>query len=521
MTGRPVVLPADLLVYATTDRAPLYTALLHAFGEANDRLTTSLALEDVRRHLAAVGWDEPLDDAELTGVLGRMREWRLLDAGQNHAEQYRTAQEYERRNLQYALTRQGEAALAAHAAATATLEATGALQTAVLEALADVLVRLVDIAGRLDARASASGAASAAERQAFVAFQELDAHLDMMRTGIRQFNGDLQRLLRADDVDDTVFAQVKDATVRYLDEYVARLDERVARIARRAGRVRSSGLDRLLVAALRGAELPPHPRAEERDAQWLEHARTRWDGLESWFAPADGADPRARLLSATARRAIVSLLQAVDRLRASRRRPSSVQEDLRTVARLFATAPTTEDVHRVWREAFGLHPARHAHLGHEDPDQAPRGVSWADAPPVPVSALLRESGITEKHARAARVRDVSVVRRRRAELARAERAQAEAALRVLGADGPVRLSEVGELEPGAFAAFLDLLGRAVGETARGGLLRASSSDGRVAVTLQIPDGGARAVVRTSTGVLDCPDYLLTVAVRRTPGEAAR
>lgn len=512
MSARPTVLPSDLFIFATAERAPLYTALLHAFGEANDRLATSLAVEDVRQHLAAVGWQDPVDEDDLVAALSKMREWRLLDAGQNHAEQYRTAHEYERRNLQYSLTRRGEAALAGHLAASGALEATGALQTAVLEAIADALGRLVEIAGRLGAREFAGVPASDAERQVFIAFQELDSHLDAMRSGIRQFNGDLQRLLRAEEVDDAVFAQVKDATVRYLDEYVQRLDERTARIDHAVDRVRETGVERLLGAALRGAELPPHPEPEERDARWLDHAGARWSGLEAWFAPQDGAEPRAHLLSATARRAIVSLLQVVDRLRAARRRPSSVQADLRAVARLFATAPSTSDVHRVWREAFGLHPARHTQLGHEDPDVVPRGTPWAVAPPVPVSALLRESGITEKHSRAARVRDVAEVRRRRAETARAERAEAEAALRQLGGGGAVRLSAVGELAPSAFGAFLDLLGRAVGARSSDGVRRASSSDGRLTIVLVAPEDGARALVRTSTGALDCPDYELAITI---------
>lgn len=520
MSPRPMVLPGDLFAFATAERAPLYTALLHAFGEANDRLATSLAVEDVRQHLAAVGWDDPVEDDDLNVAMGQMRVWRLLDAGQNHAEQYRTAHEYERRNLQYSLTRRGEAALAGHLAASGALEATGALQTAVLEALADVLGHLVEIAGRLGPESPPVAPASAPERQAFIAFQELDGHLDTMRSGIRQFNGDLQRLLRAEEVDDAVFAQVKDATVRYLDEYVSRLDERTARIGRAVDRVRATGVERLLGAALRGAELPPHPEPEDRDTRWLDHARARWSGLETWFAPDGGTDPRAHLLSATARRAIVSLLQVVDRLRAARRRPSSVQADLRTVARLFATAPSTQDVHRVWREAFGLHPARHTQIGHEDPDLVPRGTPWAVAPPVPVSALLRESGITEKHSRAARVRDVAEIRRRRAETARAQRAEAEAALRELGGGGAVRLSAVGELAPSAFGAFLELLGHAVAVRASDGVRRASSSDGRLAVELRPAYDGARASVRTTTGVLDCPDYELTIMIGGTAAFAA-
>ena len=515
---RPSTLPADLLVFTTTERAPLYTALLYAFGEANERLVTSLALDDVHAYLRTVGWQDPVVDDDLVRALDQLGTWRLVAAGQNHAEQYRTAHEYERRNLQYALTRHGEGALAAHAAAVATLEAAGALQTAVLEAIAETLGRLVEIGVTLDTSTRPATSSSATDRRAFATLQELDGHLDAMRAGIRQFNGDLQRLLRSDDVDEEVFVEVKEATVRYLDEYVTRLDERAERIRRAVDRLREVGVDRVHAAALRGAELPPHPEAAERDARWLDHARGRWSGLESWFAPTSGA-PRVHLLSATARRAIVSLLQVVDRMRAARRRPSSIQADLRTLARLFASAPTDADLHRLARASFGLHPARHTHLGHEDPDVVPRGASWADADPVPVSALLRESGMTEKHARPARVRDVAAVRKERAERARAERAATEAALREIGTDTPVRLSHIGTLDTAPFTAFLDLLGRAVCASTVGGALRASTSDGRVDAVLRPPTDGSRTLLRTSTGALDCPDYEVMITMSRRPALA--
>ncbi|MFT4217093.1 MAG: TIGR02677 family protein [Micropruina sp.] len=519
MPVQPRFLPEDLFAFAGADRGPLYTALLYAFGEANEQLLTSLALDDVRAHLLDVGWPQPPDDAELTAALQQLRNWQLVDAGQNHSEHYRTAHEYERRNLQYSLTRNGEAALAGHQAAVSALESTGGLQTAVLDAIAETLARLARLAQALpDADPTSASEASTEQRRSYAAFQELTGHLDALRTGVRTFNSDLQRLLRADEVDDTVFGEVKEATVRYLDDYVTRLDDRTARIRHGIDRVRSAGLDRLLSAALAGAELPPHPRPDERDAQWLDAARARWAGLEAWFAPADGVQPRAQLLSATARRAIVSLLQVVDRMRTARRRPSSAQADLRRLAQLFAAAPADDDLHRLWRAAFGLHPARHTHLGHADPELVPNGASWAEADPVPVSALLRETGQTEKFSRPSRVRDVAEVRAQRAARARAERAAAEQAIRALGTDGPIRISQLTSLNTDAFTAFLDLLGRAVANPPRAGRLHAKSADGRVEVTLTIPGDGGRAVLRTTTGTLECPDYELSILAphRRVP-----
>ncbi|MEU6441644.1 DUF2397 family protein [Streptomyces sp. NPDC047046] len=55
----------------------------------------------------------------------------LLDVVHHHAGQYRTAEEYERRNQQYSLTRRGEAAPAGVRHAPEILASTGALRTAV------------------------------------------------------------------------------------------------------------------------------------------------------------------------------------------------------------------------------------------------------------------------------------------------------------------------------------------------------------------------------------------------------
>jgi len=101
--------PPELFRFTHVDLGYLYVSMLHAFGEANERLETSLGLDDVRAQLRSIGWLDALDDDDLIAALGQLRLWNLIDVIQSHAADYRTASEYERRNLQYSLTRQGEA----------------------------------------------------------------------------------------------------------------------------------------------------------------------------------------------------------------------------------------------------------------------------------------------------------------------------------------------------------------------------------------------------------------------------
>ena len=499
------LLPAELFRFATTDRLELHTAVLYAFGSANDRMVTSLTADDVRAHLRAVGWRDDLTDEDLASSLDQLVSWKLLDVGQNHTERYRTARDYERRNLQYAVTRAGEAALAGHMATVEALSATGALQSAVLEAITEKLDALADLMN------ATSTDAIMTDRQVYVRLQELEGHLAALAGNVKQFNGELQRLLRAENVDEGTFLQVKQSTVTYLQEYISRLDERAARVRRALYRVRETGIERMFARAYAGAELPPYLRSPERELEWLAQGEARWAGLDAWFAPTDGTGPRIADLSATGRRAIVALLQVIDRMRAARRRPSSTEADLRQLARWFAAAPDDKSLHRLWRVAFGQSSARHAHVAHPDPDTIAAGTRWADAEPVPVSRTLRESGRTEVFSRTGRVRDVAAVRRERAERARVEHEAARVALESLCTDGRTRLSALAELDAEPFRQLLDLVGRAVSQPFSAER-RARSADGRVEIVLASPKDGARAAIRTPAGVLDCPDFELTITL---------
>ncbi|ANW21356.1 TIGR02677 family protein [Streptomyces clavuligerus] len=512
--------PPEMFRFITGETADLNGAVLEAFGVAGEHLETELGLDGVRERLRAVGWVSDLQDEELHEALKRLVKWELLDVVHNHAQNYRTAEEYERRNLHYSLTRRGEAALAGVRHALEVLASTGALQTAVLEAIAD----------RLDELTVLSGEHSAADRRIFSTLRELEGHLESLVENTKAFNGQLQRLLRAEGVDLDVFREVKAATVAYIQEFLVNLDRRGETVAAAVARVEERGIAVLRERALRGAELPPTP-GEDPAAGWLESRRARWAGLRAWFLPDGGARPRIEQLHDIARRAIVSLLQVLERINESRRRPSSVVQDFRELARWFAAAPDEEDLHRLWSAAFGLGPARHAHLAHPDPELIPSSHSWSDAPPVKVSALLRTSGRTERFTRTAKVRDVTEVRAERAERARAERAELARAWQALETDGPVRLSSFRALDPMVFDRLLDLLGRALAARRDAdGRRRATTGDGRAEVVLSPPPDGRTAVLRTAQGTMTGPDYVIHItavggaisfpAVRSATGQEA-
>ncbi|WP_227996189.1 TIGR02677 family protein [Nocardia australiensis] len=490
--------PPEMFRFTTGDRAGLYVSVLHAFGAANERLETALGIDDVRGRLRTVGWLDALDDDDLTAALEQLCAWNLVDVIQNHSENYRTASEYERRNLQYSLTRQGEAAFAGVQHAMTVLASTGALQTAVLDAIAD---RLADLQQELEL---------GTDRRVFSTLSELESHLEALRGNTKQFNGELQRLLRAEAADLTIFHEVKAATVAYLQEFLANIDHRTHTITTRIAKIEDYGVGLMHQRALLGAELPQLTDSDP-GAAWLEHRRARWEGLRAWFLPADGSVARIEQLHFVGRKAIITLLQVLDRITESRRRSSSAVADFRELARWFAVLPQQDDLHRLWSTAFGMSSSRHAHLAHLDPELVTSTSPWADSPPVEVSPLLRSAGRTERFSRTGRVRDVSEIKAERAERAALERTQLEDAWDMLDTGGAVCLSSFGQLDHEVFERLLDLLGRALGTAPQpDGTRRGSTTDGRIEIVLRPPIDGRWTEINTPRGVFGGPDYVLEI-----------
>jgi len=493
-------LSSDLFRFATTDLRELHTAVLAVFDDAAV-LQPALRLEQVRRAVEEAGWDEPLDDDRLRATLGQLVVWELLDVTQDHAAQYATPEEFERRNLQWSLTPTGEAAIGGVLFAIAQLRRAVSLQPAVLDAIADGL-------GDLHRLLTDGGIDGADAPRVATTLSAVENHHESMVASLRQFNRHLQRLLRDDGADDEVFLDVKRKTVEYLQEYVTGIERRLRRVGGALERVqRDIGVSVLHDVALRGANLAPLA-GEDPAPGWLAERAKRWEALCVWFDPTRADESRISTLLDVARNAVVQLLRVLERRWEARRRSASIADDFRALAAWFASAASDDEAHVLFNAAFGLWPARHAHLVHVDEDAVATTASWLEAPPVEVAPSLRTSGSVAAKGRVAPVGDPSAVRARRQRRQAEELARHERVRDALLTNGRLRLSDLEALEHDTFRELLDLLALALSTSRRSdGSRRASSSDGRVEIALWEPARSAgTARLRTADGILTAPDY---------------
>ncbi|WP_432095715.1 TIGR02677 family protein [Streptomyces sp. bgisy100] len=496
----PLRKPTDRVRFVPGSRAGLDAAVLQVLAAAGECRETALGTDDIRR--VAGGADGPgtVTELDLAAALERLRAWGLLQPNGDGGEAPRPAEEYERGAVRYSLTRHGEAVIAGVRHALGLLDSCGAPRTAVLDAVAE---RLDELDRLLAGPATADG-------RMLAALTELEAHLAELDANTAALHGEPRSPGRAGEAGTAGVPAVRTATPARLQEFLTGLEQRGPALASAVARIEERGVMVLHERALRGAQPPPHGGGDA-EAAWLERRREQWELLRAWFRPADGTPARIQRLHDTARQAVLTLLHMLDRITDPRRPSATTDQDFRELARWFAAAPGEDELHRLWAAAFGLTSARHAHLCHPDPELISPAESWAFAQPVEVSSLLRSSGRTERFTRTARVRDVAGLKAARAERARHERAELEAAWDLLRTDGPVRLSDFGGLEHGVFDRLLDLLGRALSTPPDStGARRGSTGDGRVEVVLREAADGRTAVLRTPHGSLEGPDYLVEV-----------
>ncbi|MBB6174838.1 uncharacterized protein (TIGR02677 family) [Nocardiopsis mwathae] len=506
--------------YLTAPNAPLYRAVMGVFVREKERYTVHLRPEEVHRLLPDA--HRPDEPDTVVDALDRLTEWGNLRPDPD-TTRVTAVEDFYRRRYIYQLTREGEAVEEALAAYDAGLGRRGALQAV---ALADIEARLRELLAHT--RQESPDAAVV-----HLALRDLAGRFGDLADNARAFMGSLQRTIDLHDADVAAFLAYKDRLIGYLERFIGDLVVTGSAVARLLTELERPGLDgdpavdRLLrIAAERDAEdaAPDGPGTTDPAARpdstalaaALDLWRGRWDGLRGWFLHSSGHEPQAKLLRSAAHSAIPQLLAVVSALNERRSGRSDRSADFRALARWFAAAPDDASRHRLWRTAFGLYPARHltvdaTTLDARQADPVPPNTPWAEAEPLRISPQLRKTGTYERRGKPNRITDRTAERRHLAELNRKQAEEIAAARARLDTGGPIRLSDIGELDPAAFGLFLGLLGDAL-STWRPGTTHtvATSNDGGMAIRMRVLDSGGTAEIRTPHGVFRGPDHLVEI-----------
>jgi uncharacterized protein (TIGR02677 family) len=491
-------------------KVDLYRSILRVFGQAKEHFEISLRPAEVVDRL--VKGSVAINAEEVSQALEKLQEWRNLDASQDNSEVH-TVEEFKRPRFLYQFTAAGEATEQALAAFDQHFLRPGELQTTALRSIQDTLDELE----RLLAADELDGA------KAFRALRELTDRFGQLVTRAQSFMRTVQRSIDAPSSQLDLFLQHKEALLSYLERFVGELVTATYRVSTSLRQIEARGVERALSFAaeteLADALQPDDDqRAAARD-EWL----LRWQGLRRWFLGQPDAPSQAEILRGRARAAIPALLETVRRLNDQRASRTDRATDFISLARWFATCPTNEDLHRLWRVAFGLTPARHLRVNDEtqaawEAEDANSRMSWKEAPPYYLTPRLRMLGHATPRGPVRAVIDRSADRARLAALAAEEENLANAARRTLATAQPRRLSELPVLTERELELLLDLLGEANASVANPGeSSRAISEDGTLMIEVETPPTDIPlAVLETKIGTLRGPNFRVTITDLNAP-----
>ncbi|MGH2861513.1 MAG: TIGR02677 family protein, partial [Solirubrobacteraceae bacterium] len=421
-----------------------------------------------------------------------------------------SVEDFHRARFLYQLTQAGEAAERSLAVFDEQLGRRGALQAVALRDIADRLRTLQALAGESEPDVGRAG----------LVLRDLVGRCADLAENAQAFMGSLQRTIDLYELEVDAFLAYKDRLIDYLERFIKDLTGTGAEIAELLAQIDEEDVDRLLtLVAERDAEDVAPGAADSRAesvAAGLAGWRERWLGLRQWFISAPGHPSQAKLLRASALKAIPDLLGVVTMLNQRRTGRSDRNADFRELAVWFAQAPDEAAMHSLWQASFGLNSARHLTI---DADTAQARESspvkpstpWREAPRLMISPRLRRTGSYERRGKPNRVIDRRRERQFLAERAAAEADQTAAARARLVTEHPVRLSQLGELDADAFSLFLALLGHALSarrpdepET------RTVTGDGSLEILLNPISGAGWVEIRTEQGIFRGPDHVLHI-----------
>lgn len=497
--------------YLSAPNAPIYRRVMRVLLAEKERFAVHVRPDQVRAAVATDG-GTPVADEAVVDALEKLAQpaWGNLLAFPD-SSRVTALEDFYRRRMLYQLSREGEAAERALAQYDVALGSRGALQSVALE---DIVALLSSLKEDVGAGASDGAADEARVHQAMRGLR--DRFVELAENAVA-FMGSIQRTVDLHDADVEAFLAYKEQLIDYLERFIHDLLTRGAAIAELLGGFSAADVGRLATTAARRESLDAAPGETEavlatsRD-RWLD----QWEGLTNWFVSIPGRESEAKLLRSRARAAIPALLAVVRALHEKSGGRTDRTQDFLTLAQWFATLPSDDDRHRLWRSAFGLSSVRHLSVTAETEEawaaaELGNATQWVDAPPMAISPQLRKSGSYERRGRATQVADRSAAKRLLTERARVESEQTTAARRRILTDGPRPVSAFGELDPQAFRLFLGLLGDALSAMGpRASTARVHTSDGELTVILTSIDRAEIAVIRTPGGELRGPDHLVDI-----------
>jgi len=489
-----------------------YSALLAALEELSTRGPRS-TLGEITERLRAVGFHDPMPEAELRALLDQLAKWGFAEPFRDFAAPVRNYHGVISRQEAWALTRRGRTIVAAVRTAVASADRALQLPSRLLDSVEQTLRTL--LAHAKDATAHGL----------------LDADLSNVRTRITElqrvtadFYDALGQLVQSDVTKDDVFDGNRDRVVEALRQFAREYDRALIRVDAALADLRQLGHQHVVQCAVMHAGLL-EPAAQQH---WVTDQVALLSALEAWFVPKGSVH---RLIE-SAYGAVNTLLNAVDRRYNARLRGSDLSVDFRVLAQSLQRQIDDDAAQQVYAAAFGDWPGWHVVAGPAQENVEHSTTAAAGPVQFTVELTLREH---ERHGpqggRPRKVADVTAERQQALAEAQAQAEHRQRCAETLLTPGEVGLEHFAGLDAETAAVLFDALQLALDMIEpTTGIGQVEADEAGMLISVRVVDRHEQVVVQLEEGELRGPRLLLTVvpsgtalpdAEQQTPSETDR
>lgn len=239
--------PKSLFALTVAKNRERHLSVLALFAD-RDLTSPALTLEEIMLHLGSPAQLGATDETVRLS-LDQLVDWTLLDEARNESAVYASPEEFQRRNLQWALTGNGQAAVAGLDKVADFLASVASLQPAAIDSLAEAVRHAVGLAQD----------PTSSDASINVMWLQAEHHHQSLVDNVRQFQRKMATLLRDPTLDDNLLAKARDTIIEYLTRYIQDAEQPAARVTEALSLLHELGPDVLFERARRGANLAPDP----------------------------------------------------------------------------------------------------------------------------------------------------------------------------------------------------------------------------------------------------------------------
>lgn len=482
--------PVKTLKYATTEKAPLYRAIMRFLFEQHENLRHYSQIKEIFDFLIGNNIVEnDYTEEQLYLDMKQLEEWEAILSRQDREKVF-TIEEFKRKRLRFQITPFGiEIENTLKRADELEEELVGSLESKDFERILKSIVAFSKIDISVDSNDIIN--------EVWISLMN---HLDRLRRNSSSYLAHLKSEKAEELFKTEEFLVYKEKFTDYLSKFIVSMKLTRFKIAKQLREIDEPFVEDYIDKLVQyQASIPVIDGSKFNPIKTKKKLIDNWKSLHTWFNGGENEESDVLNLLKETEKSIQQMSRYALRLSELRRKSKSRKEDYRALANWFLSCETLEDAHKLYASAYGVSHTRHI-VGKQKLTDSIEEEIWEQE-----DVIFETTPKTRNYSRKQRksyVIDTSEIRRKTALDILHRRQEEMEKMNTYIVDGQVVFADLGVIEPFARKTFLNWIGKAMGNSKKEG----RTQQGQI---FRLSTRSLQKIQLTCTdGVLTMPDIVL-------------